>query len=56
MPSDWGKIKSVKSGTGEDWTRRLQPATSSAAAKDVLVLGGAGLPSAADLNGIVVAF
>ena len=56
MPSDWGEIKSVKSGTGEDWTRRLQPATSSAAAKDVLVLGGAGLPSAAELNGIVVAF
>lgn len=56
MPSDWGKIKSVTSGTGEDWTRRLQPVTSSAVAKDVLMLGGAGLPSTAELTNIVVAY
>ena len=56
MPSSWGAIKSVTSGTGEDWTRRLKPAKQSLAVMDVLVLGGAGLPSTAELTGIIVAF
>ena len=56
MPTSWGGIKSVTSGTGEDWTKRLQHAKPNAE-NDVLMLGGmAGLPSAPELRGIVVMF
>ena len=56
MPTSWGGIKSVASGTVGDWTTRLQPAKpKSDMEKDVLVLGGtAGVPSASELRGIVV--
>jgi hypothetical protein len=59
MPVSWGgQIKSVTSGTGEDWTGRLQPAKPGASAKDVLLLAESPhkLPSAAELRRIVVVF
>eukprot|EP01048_Picozoa_sp_COSAG05_P003438 COSAG05_NODE_157_length_15666_cov_29.830410_14_plen_461_part_00 len=55
MPSAWGDIKTVSSGTGEDWTKKLQPAKPNEK-RDVLILGGAELPSERELSGIVVAF
>ena len=59
MPSGWGEAKKVTSGTGEDWTARLQPAKKGATAKDVLMLlggGVVGLPKLRELTSIVVEF
>lgn len=56
LPSAWGEIKSVKSGTGENWMGRVQPAKVGVAVKDVLMLGSVGLPSPAELVGISIGF
>ena len=56
MPSGWGQIKRVTSGTGEDWTTRLQPAKKGVKINDVLVLNTPSLPTEAALMAIAIEF
>eukprot|EP01046_Picozoa_sp_COSAG06_P009763 COSAG06_NODE_516_length_14818_cov_18.077926_7_plen_75_part_00 len=51
-----GPIKSISSGTGEDWSHRLQPAKEGAVVRDVLVLSGPGLPAEDELAAITIVF